>query len=574
MERIKHVRGNVLRLAIPLTLQTVEIVNGTATATNTEFIPSSDYPVTVELISEHTKCRFAAEIREGNIAFIEDKGAIPEGTYSLTVCCRDDIGNPMRFKQKCVLQVVDTTAEAGIEEGIEYEVGTWYLDAAVFLAIGGGGSINITVDDELNDSSEHPVQNKVVKAALDGKQESIPDLDDIRRGAAAGATALQGQKRADWEEADPDDPAYILNKPNLFGGSYNDLTDKPTIPDEQEQSDWNESDNTKKAFIKNKPTIPAPQVNADWNASSGAAQILNKPTIPAAQIQSDWNQSDTTALDYIKNKPTIPTIPANADRNCILIYMGIDSETSDLEFSDVERQPLTHSQVIELLQDYENDVRILYNDLIHVCVYNCIDASGGGEVTFTSVIGFDISFFVLYSDEEELTITDEGEAAVITGQTMPDVDKVVFGRLDSGNFYPATRSNNTWIYSRTAVTPEFKKLYFAIGTSIGYCWNGTSYSALTSAVDVVTDSNTGAVTKALDPNKFYKFTGALTSLTLTLNAGTGLCVYAGKFTSDSTTATTLSLPQSVTEASGNPTIATGKTYEFSIADDVLLMVEL
>lgn len=32
--------------------------------------------------------------------------------------------------------------------------------------------------------------------------------------------------------------------------------------------------------LSNKPTIPAAQVNADWNASSGVAEILNKPTIP------------------------------------------------------------------------------------------------------------------------------------------------------------------------------------------------------------------------------------------------------------------------------------------------------
>jgi hypothetical protein len=34
--------------------------------------------------------------------------------------------------------------------------------------------------------------------------------------------------------------------------------------------------------LTNTPTIPAAQVNADWNASSGVAQILNKPTIPTA----------------------------------------------------------------------------------------------------------------------------------------------------------------------------------------------------------------------------------------------------------------------------------------------------
>jgi hypothetical protein len=32
--------------------------------------------------------------------------------------------------------------------------------------------------------------------------------------------------------------------------------------------------------LDNKPTIPAAQVNSDWNAVSGVAEILNKPTIP------------------------------------------------------------------------------------------------------------------------------------------------------------------------------------------------------------------------------------------------------------------------------------------------------
>jgi hypothetical protein len=56
------------------------------------------------------------------------------------------------------------------------------------------------------------------------------------------------------------------------------------------------------------PTIPNAQVNSDWNAVSGVAEILNKPTIPAAQIQSDWTQANNAAVDFIKNKPTIPSI--------------------------------------------------------------------------------------------------------------------------------------------------------------------------------------------------------------------------------------------------------------------------
>lgn len=85
-----------------------------------------------------------------------------------------------------------------------------------------------------------------------------------------------------------------------FSGSYDDLTNKPTIPAAQVQSDWNETDNTKVDFIKNKPSIPAAQVNSDWNATSGVAQILNKPSLAAVATSGAY--SDLTGT------PTIPTV--------------------------------------------------------------------------------------------------------------------------------------------------------------------------------------------------------------------------------------------------------------------------
>ena len=48
------------------------------------------------------------------------------------------------------------------------------------------------------------------------------------------------------------------------------------------QADWNQTTDTADDYIKNKPTIPAAQVNSDWNAASGVAQILNKPTLGTA----------------------------------------------------------------------------------------------------------------------------------------------------------------------------------------------------------------------------------------------------------------------------------------------------
>lgn len=76
----------------------------------------------------------------------------------------------------------------------------------------------------------------------------------------------------DWNETSPTSPYFIKNKPTLAtvatSGSYNDLS--------------------------NKPTIPAAQVQSDWNANSGMGQILNKPVLPALSVD---RVIESTALD-------------------------------------------------------------------------------------------------------------------------------------------------------------------------------------------------------------------------------------------------------------------------------------
>ena len=45
------------------------------------------------------------------------------------------------------------------------------------------------------------------------------------------------------------------------------------------------------------PSIPAAQVNSDWNAVSGVAEILNKPTIPTVPVDSVNGQTGVVVLD-------------------------------------------------------------------------------------------------------------------------------------------------------------------------------------------------------------------------------------------------------------------------------------
>ncbi len=178
---------------------------------------------------------------------------------------------------------------------------------------------------------------------------------------------------------------YGLSQEN-FTSAYKDKLDTITSGAEPNvQADWEEDDSASDSYIKNKPdplsiqagenisitesgssliisSQSAPQVNADWNSTSGVSEILNKPdlsvyaeiddlasvaftgdyedltntptekvfsagpnititsdddtitigaTVPE-QVQSDWEETDASALSYIKNKPApLSLIPGN-----------------------------------------------------------------------------------------------------------------------------------------------------------------------------------------------------------------------------------------------------------------------
>lgn len=123
------------------------------------------------------------------------------------------------------------------------------------------------IDSALSSTSTNAVQNKVVNSALAGKQSTISDLSTIRAGASAGATAVQ-----------PDDLATVATT-----GSYNDLL--------------------------NKPSIPAEQVNSDWNATSGKAKILNKPNLATVATSGAYND--------LTGKPTIDTALSTTSTNAV-----------------------------------------------------------------------------------------------------------------------------------------------------------------------------------------------------------------------------------------------------------------
>lgn len=128
--------------------------------------------------------------------------------------------------------------------------------------------------------------------------------------------------------------------------------------------------------------------------------------------------------------------------------------------------------------------------------------------------------------------------------------------------------DSTTIPSAATATPEDLGTA-AVGSSAKYAkedhvHNMPSASDIGAepAVTEVTNSNTGAVTQALDSGKIYHFTGSLTSLTITLNAASGIAQYHFDFVSGSTAAT-LTLPNTVS-LPDTLTVEANKRYEIDI----------
>ena len=139
-----------------------------------------------------------------------------------------------------------------------------------------------------------------IEQQIAGKQATITDLATIREGASKGATAVQ--------------PSSLSSV--ATSGSYNDLQDKPTIP--------------------------AEQVNADWNATSGKAKILNKPTIPSAVTESTvsgWGFTKNTGT-YSKPSGGIPETDLSSDvRSALVAAQSYQGTVTNITINGSTKSP-------------------------------------------------------------------------------------------------------------------------------------------------------------------------------------------------------------------------------------------
>lgn len=144
--------------------------------------------------------------------------------------------------------------------------------------------------DGISDSEDLESIIASIEQQIASKQEKIDDLATIRSGAALGATALQEHQ----------DISGKVDKVSGKGLSTNDYTtnEKNKLSGIESgaevnvQSDWNATSGD--AFIKNKPTLATVATSGSYN------DLTNKPTIPSA-ITVDSSLS-STSTNPVQNK--------------------------------------------------------------------------------------------------------------------------------------------------------------------------------------------------------------------------------------------------------------------------------
>lgn len=173
-------------------------------------------------------------------------------------------------------------------------------------------------------------------------------------------------------------------------------------------------------------SILAPQVNADWNATSGFAQILNKPTIPAAQVNSDWNA--TSGVAEILNKPTIPSIAglelqANKQNSLAVDGTGLKYPTVDAVNSAIGNLNTNISRVTVKLTEAITKGQAVYVSGANGTNILASKASNATEATSSKTIGL----------------------LETTGATNAIVDVITDGLLSGLNTLSATIGDPVWL---------------------------------------------------------------------------------------------------------------------------------
>ena len=254
------------------------------------------------------------------------------------------------------------------------------------------------------------------------------------------------------------------------------------------------------------PTIPAAQVNSDWNANSGVAQILNKPTLATVATSGSYNDLsnlptiptvNNATLTIQKNGTTVKTFTANASAN-VTANITVPTKTSDLSndsgfidtvdtaLSATSVNPVQNKAVAQAINDVNDlvDNKISYGDVQTSDIAN--SAVTSAKIDWTTLSGVELGWKYL----GEQSLSADSDTLTYTLPAQYDNYKVVFyGAMDS------TASDGGWIdfimYNGSTAISVTHQVQLVQGTT----WTSATNAGVTYAINGQSNPYAGVTIK-------------------------------------------------------------------------------
>lgn len=551
---IKSVEGNPLNINVVMTAVEHSMLNGEIVTETVDFYPDTTKPVRAYLDCTTARKQYCPTTSvDGNIVYLSCDN-MAAGVYTLTVTCTDTNGKARRYKSDACIEVYDLTSAAEIAGTFDEQT---YEMNGVFYTFGGGGTVQSDWD-ETNPESPAYILNK-------------PDLSDYATDEELQAVEEQIPDVPEWA-MQPQKPTYTPQE--IGAASTSQLTAEQTA---RQQAD---------ATLQN-------NINAEKTARENADTILQGNITAEQQRAQAAEQQNASDIDAIEAK--IPSAASSSNQLADKAFVNRSIATNTATFkgtfnSLAELQAVTgatnndYGFVIEYdEQGNEYYDRYKYNGSAWVYEYKIESTpftaaqwaaiqSGitSGDVDKLAALPTKAQLTALLAAKQD-TINDlasirSGASAGATAYQKPS------GGIPKSDLSSAVQTSlgkaDTALQSYTETDPVFSASPAAGITSSDITeWDGKAEPT------TVVNHGTSDTTFSLTPNVLHIW-GEVTALTLTLATPTDSTIvneYMFQFTSGST-ATTLSLPSTVVwdNDKGALTVESGYIYQVSILNNIAL----
>lgn len=400
------------------------------------------------------------------------------------------------------------------------------------------------------------------KSKWNAKQDAISDLAAIRAGASKGATALQsytekytGTITGITMNGASKGTSGVVNLGTVIT-EHQDISgkaDKSSLAAVATSGSYND--------LSNKPTIPSEQVNADWNATSGKAQILNKPTIPSAVTESTVSGWGFTKNTGTYSKPSTG-IPKSDLESAVQTSLG-KADTALQSYTEQYKGTITGVSA--------NGTSVATSGVANIpaastSVYGVTKLSSATNSTSTSLAATASAVKAAYDLANNYKGTVTG--VKINGTTKnPSSGVVDLGTVITSHQDISGKQDK--LVSGTNIKTINGESILGSG-DITISGGGSGGSGAYPEVN----HGTSDTTFTLTPNTFHVW-DEVTSLTLTFGSETSGVAneYLFQFTSGST-ATSLTLPNNIKWVNNNaPTIGVNMIYQISVLKGLASVLE-